>query len=535
MASSLTDGSSLDDSAHAISLPPPPPLSTLGRLVAKLVPVLTALCIAVFVLAPFRTAAYFDVFEDDFFYYAVAARNMLAGRGSSFDGIHATNGYHPLWMLVCLEAESVFHGRALFLALALLTIAAAMTVYALAASCLRPFTTLFTAQCLAGYLAVNFAVITGGMEITLAVPLLFLLCRYRLFSFAWEPKQALIYGLLAMLAVFARLDAALFVVLLATIDLLASTDVPWKRRLAALGPFVAGMAPILIYLASNRLLFGSALPISSHAKQMRFHHGPLALPLLSLRPLAPELSTLVRPVSLCFALALPCLLLGSGRLPARARPVVWALLLFLPVDLGILSFSSDWPLWRWYLYPFLLCALGSLLVLLTRTEAVFTRRYFMSGFAAAALLLFAGGRITRFNWKGYGNLNSALYSFYFAANDLSGFAAAHSGLYAMGDRAGMVGYFLPHPLMQIEGLMMDKPFLENIRLQRDLPTVLRSYGVRYFIATNPTPSGQCWTVREPAQAGADAPAMRGHLCSAPVHTFESADHVFRTVVFDLQK
>ncbi len=39
--------------------------------------------------------------DDAFFYYQVA-RNVVEGRGFTFDGVNLTNGYHPLWMLVCL-------------------------------------------------------------------------------------------------------------------------------------------------------------------------------------------------------------------------------------------------------------------------------------------------------------------------------------------------------------------------------------------------------------------------------------------------
>jgi hypothetical protein len=39
--------------------------------------------------------------DDAFFYYQVA-RNVVEGRGFSFDGFNLTNGYHPLWMLVCI-------------------------------------------------------------------------------------------------------------------------------------------------------------------------------------------------------------------------------------------------------------------------------------------------------------------------------------------------------------------------------------------------------------------------------------------------
>lgn len=35
---------------------------------------------------------------DDAFYYFKIAQNIAAGRGSTFDGLHPTNGYHPLWM-----------------------------------------------------------------------------------------------------------------------------------------------------------------------------------------------------------------------------------------------------------------------------------------------------------------------------------------------------------------------------------------------------------------------------------------------------
>lgn len=38
---------------------------------------------------------------DDFYYYVQVARNMSAGAGSTFDGVNLTNGYHPLWMMVC--------------------------------------------------------------------------------------------------------------------------------------------------------------------------------------------------------------------------------------------------------------------------------------------------------------------------------------------------------------------------------------------------------------------------------------------------
>lgn len=40
--------------------------------------------------------------RDDAYYYFKVAQNISEGRGSTFDGINLTNGYHPLWMLVCI-------------------------------------------------------------------------------------------------------------------------------------------------------------------------------------------------------------------------------------------------------------------------------------------------------------------------------------------------------------------------------------------------------------------------------------------------
>lgn len=41
-----------------------------------------------------------DLTYDDAFYYFQIGRNIADGAGSTFDGMHVTNGYHPLWMLL---------------------------------------------------------------------------------------------------------------------------------------------------------------------------------------------------------------------------------------------------------------------------------------------------------------------------------------------------------------------------------------------------------------------------------------------------
>ena len=35
---------------------------------------------------------------DDSYYYFLTASNLASGKGPTFDGLHPTNGFHPLWM-----------------------------------------------------------------------------------------------------------------------------------------------------------------------------------------------------------------------------------------------------------------------------------------------------------------------------------------------------------------------------------------------------------------------------------------------------
>jgi len=40
--------------------------------------------------------------SDDAFYYFKTAQNISEGKGITFDGISPTNGFHPLWMMICV-------------------------------------------------------------------------------------------------------------------------------------------------------------------------------------------------------------------------------------------------------------------------------------------------------------------------------------------------------------------------------------------------------------------------------------------------
>ncbi|HPD14848.1 MAG TPA: hypothetical protein PLE19_07860 [Planctomycetota bacterium] len=77
------------------------------------------LLVRVLFLAVASEPALVRVVPDDAYYYFQVARNVVSGQGATFDGIHPTNGYHPLWMGALLPVAGVVRDPALFVRVAL--------------------------------------------------------------------------------------------------------------------------------------------------------------------------------------------------------------------------------------------------------------------------------------------------------------------------------------------------------------------------------------------------------------------------------
>src|SRR5512138_565392 len=75
--------------------------------------------------------------RDDAYYYFKVAQNISEGHGSTFDGINPTNGYHPLWMLICVPIfalarfDLVLPLRVLLLVMSGLSVTTAILLYRL--------------------------------------------------------------------------------------------------------------------------------------------------------------------------------------------------------------------------------------------------------------------------------------------------------------------------------------------------------------------------------------------------------------------
>jgi len=150
---------------------------------------------------------------EDMFYYLQAARHLNAGDIASLDGVHATNGFHPLWMVVSRWVEGLSQGDGSLPVHLALTIAALSFVLTggVLFLCLRKTMALSIALPLTAWFLFNYRMMTiplGGLESGIAgLSVGFL----TLFLLTHQPgwRSSIPLGLLLGLACLSRLDALL--------------------------------------------------------------------------------------------------------------------------------------------------------------------------------------------------------------------------------------------------------------------------------------------------------------------------------------
>ncbi|MGB7876806.1 MAG: hypothetical protein WBL25_20670, partial [Anaerolineales bacterium] len=156
--------------------------------------------------------------RDDAYYYFKVAQNISEGHGSTFDGINLTNGYHPLWMLVCIPIFSlarfdlILPLRILILVLAGLRAATSLLLYHVLRNVLARPIAMLGALYWAFNQYIHWTTYQQGLETGLAafclVLFLYLLQRFERDRKAASvsPKQIATLGVAATLVTFSRLD-----------------------------------------------------------------------------------------------------------------------------------------------------------------------------------------------------------------------------------------------------------------------------------------------------------------------------------------
>ena len=160
--------------------------------------------------------------RDDAYYYFKVAQNISEGRGSTFDGINPTNGYHPLWMLVCVPIfalarfDLILPLRVLLLVVSGLSVATGILLYRLIGKVFAPAIGALAALFWVFSFDVLAIVYQHGLETGIAAFFIVLLI-YKLAEFekSWRRnevsrKQILTLGIIAALTMFSRLDLVFF-------------------------------------------------------------------------------------------------------------------------------------------------------------------------------------------------------------------------------------------------------------------------------------------------------------------------------------
>ena len=445
----------------------------------------------------FAATSFFSRSDDAFYYFVIASR-WASGQGSTFDGLHATNGYQPLWEWISLVLFALLQNPAAGAA-AVMTVSAALWVVAVAL--VRAVAIQLSASG-SGVVAMALAALVvvrtwfDGMEfplvVVVALAMVWVTLRSRALSIAGPDQQAaMALGGLGAVAVLTRLDMLAFVVLVAALVVVAARDAVRGRVRLAL--FLVGPAvlTLIVYVTANSVAFSSPFPESGVAKQLgaggkphwatigdfltlgfgdRVHDAGLLLLLLT-------------------GLAL-VLLLARSRLRGRWRevdqriPVAWLLVAAVAAQLVQVAFytmASSWggELWYYGLVPVGLVL--SLTVVLAAVPVAAPRVRLACGAIGAVVVLVLAGRIG-VELAGAGVAlepeDSPMAATAAAGAWVDGALPADSRL-AMGDWAGGFSWAAHRPVLQTEGLVAGHDYLDALG-SGDGAAYLTRQGVQYY-------------------------------------------------------
>ena len=227
-----------------------------------------------------------SLYTDDAFYYLRIAQHLADGAGSTFDGVHPTNGYHPLWLLTLVPLAGLTPGNLLLAGFVIQVLAAALTTALIARLASLVVGTPTATGTVGAIVAVavwlriqcSYWMSWSGMEYGLqALAVVGLLNVYLGQMRRERPPQRLDVlglGVLAGITVLARLDN---VMLVALIGLAVAgrhvagrhvagrrVDGRWSSLVLYATPIVLVMA---VYVGVNLWLFEQPWPISGEVKR----------------------------------------------------------------------------------------------------------------------------------------------------------------------------------------------------------------------------------------------------------------------------
>jgi hypothetical protein len=228
--------------------------------------------------------------SDDSFYYFLTARNIVLGKGVTFDGINPTNGFHPLWMLALIPVYTLTGGdydlslRLVYVLLLLLFSGSIALTFKLLHASAGPTPALLTLLLFVN--PVVFNLFFNGLESALLIFLLLLLLNIARRTDLVSPRMGIrnqaLAGLLLGLLFLSRLDCAFHLIGLGLVafvvyrlPLCNPKELPSLLRSYGLLLLVFALA-VAPYFAWNLTANGHLTPISGALKSS-FPHPELRI------------------------------------------------------------------------------------------------------------------------------------------------------------------------------------------------------------------------------------------------------------------
>ncbi len=457
------------------------------------------------------------VFYDDAFYYLKIADNLYSRGMSSFDGIHSTNGYHPLWLVVLLLVRSLSNLE-LFptLALVLQTLLFGSTGFLLyKLSCLlretgshsnpMPITFFFIPSVIVVANPLLLLIVVNGLDTSLSMFLLtgFFLSVFTIhYSNEASPdkrescrihnKPLILLGLVTSAAtVLARLDYLIPVLFSLGSLTIARSIKSRKVDRVFLTMTISTVSVIVLYMVINKLLFDTFMPVSRMVKQEGLFH---ALFNLKWHGVDTAIASVFWPNAyfvwlgnhkfIVIGIALSCIALGFTYFTSKFRTANTILILQGWVhSIGYLSLQSSGP--GYYYIPIAISLLWSIYLIILAIRRVLKKSllkiYDWAINVTLIVLVISGGLGFNFVLDTYRPKYEWRYDRFAAAEWISDNLSPDTRIGAWW--AGTLGYTAKQPIINLDGLVNNIQFvsiLKQCELGKYLIAERISYIADYF-------------------------------------------------------
>jgi hypothetical protein len=423
-----------------------------------------ALLLAICVVFTIAAMGGHSFITDDVFFYLRIADSIVRGQGSSFNGVLPTNGFHPLWELVCVLERLLAGDRNHAFLRVHLAVSGALS--ALVALLLARFPRSTRMYLPLAALLTTLYVLRNATGSEQHLSLLLLVCLI------WRYRQSVTtdwsWGVLLGLALLARLDSV-FALTGLFVTYVLRDEAARVRRFIVTGA-AAGLV-IAPYFAWNLLEFGHLQPISGAVKSGLAASMPFR---------ADKLGAFA--ALLCgLTVALVAWLVYSKDWRRRdsllwfgAGACVHALYTYFLLE----------AVWTWYFSTellFVAITLGDLFDRWSSRElAPRQLRSLTSAVAVLAVLALAfAGR------KAWQHLHSDSRSpWYIDAGQWLSTHLPADAVIATACTPGAIGYFTRQPVIAFDGLTGDYAFQESL-VDKGLVATLAGLGVTHLISFGP--------------------------------------------------